>query len=75
MQVYHLSNLDEPIYTADGLSFLPPFLASDFTVRRSAAREALVEILVAELGDSAAKAPYMIVLVPGPSLLYETDCS
>jgi hypothetical protein len=46
---------------ANGLSFLPPFLTSDFNVRRSIARERLVEILVAELGDATHKSPYLIV--------------
>ena len=46
---------------APGLSFLPSFLTSDFTIRRSTARDTLEEILVAELGDSTFKAPYLIL--------------
>jgi cleavage and polyadenylation specificity factor subunit 1 len=53
--------LNTPVYSANGLGFLPPFLSADFTVRRAAAKETLAEILVAELGDEIHKAPYMIV--------------
>ena len=60
-QIYKASDLSHPVYSANGLSFLPPFLSEDFTIRRSSAREILVEILVAELGDSVTKTPYLIV--------------
>ncbi len=60
-QIFRLPNLQEPVYIADGLAFLPPFLSSEFAVRRSSAKETLIEILVAELGDSTHKAPYLIV--------------
>jgi len=60
-QIFRLPNLQKPVYVADGLGFLPPFLSTDFTVRRSSAKETLTEILVAELGDSTHKAPYLIV--------------
>ena len=53
--------LAKPVYTAPGLSFLPGFLTPEFTVRRSTAKDALQEIIVAELGDSTYKAPFMIV--------------
>ncbi|KAL9608934.1 MAG: hypothetical protein Q9167_006257 [Letrouitia subvulpina] len=60
LQIFRLPSIHKPIYVADGLSFLPPFLAPDFTVRRSQAREILTEILVAELGDPVQKSPFMI---------------
>ena len=60
-QIFRLSDLATPIYTADGLGFLPPFLSTEFTVRRSAAKEILTEILVTELGDATTKSPYLIV--------------
>lgn len=59
--MFRLPNLKKPVFVADGLSFLPPFLSPEFTVRRSLAREHLTEILVAELGDSVYKSPYLIV--------------
>ena len=60
-KIFRLPNLNKPVYIADGLSFLPPFLSSDFTIRRSSARETLCEILMTELGDSTHKSPYLIV--------------
>lgn len=61
-QVYRLPSLQKPVYTAEGLSFLPPFLSSEFAIRRSSARDSIVEILIAELGDAAWNAsPYLIV--------------
>ena len=56
-----MPNLTKPVYLAEGLSFLPPFLSSDFTARRSSAKEALTEIMVAELGDAIHRSPYLIV--------------
>lgn len=49
------------MYVAEGLSSIPPVLSPQYTARRSAAREILTEILVAELGDATSKAPYLIV--------------
>ncbi|KAL9046240.1 MAG: hypothetical protein Q9214_000876 [Letrouitia sp. 1 TL-2023] len=60
-QIFRLPRVQKPVYVAEGLSFLPPFLAPDFTVRRSQAREILTEILVAELGDPVQKSPFMIL--------------
>ena len=60
-KIFRLSNLRKPVYCADDLSFLPPFLFTEFTIRRSSARESLKEILLAELGDATHKSPYLIV--------------
>jgi cleavage and polyadenylation specificity factor subunit 1 len=55
------------MYVAEGLCFVPPVLSADYAARRSAARETLTEILVADLGDSVSKTPYLIVSNrPGP---------
>ncbi|KAK3177207.1 hypothetical protein OEA41_008536 [Lepraria neglecta] len=61
LQIFRLPNLHKPVYSADGLSFLPPFLSTEFTIRRSSARESLTEILMTELGDSTHKSPYLIL--------------
>ncbi|MCJ1464049.1 mRNA cleavage and polyadenylation factor subunit [Pseudocyphellaria aurata] len=61
LQIFRLPNLKKGVYIADGLSFLPPFLSTEFTVRRSTARENLKEILIAELGDATHKSPYLIL--------------
>ena len=61
-QVYRLPSLLKPVFAAEGLSFLPPFLSSEFNIRRSSARDDIAEILVAELGDTFWNAsPYLIV--------------
>lgn len=36
-------------------------LSADYAARRSAARETLTEILVADLGDEVSTSPYLIV--------------
>ena len=75
-QVYRASDLSRPVYSANGLSFLPPFLSEDFTIRRSSAREPLVEILVAELGDTVVKSPYLIVCTSTAyAKCFLTNCS
>ncbi|MCJ1395282.1 mRNA cleavage and polyadenylation factor subunit [Xylographa bjoerkii] len=61
LQIYKASDLSRSVYSANGLSFLPPFLSEEFMIRRSSAREPLVEILVAELGDTVTKSPYLIL--------------
>lgn len=61
LQIFRLPNLQKPVYSTDGLSFLPPFLSTEFTIRRSSAKESLTEILVVELGDLTHKSPYLIV--------------
>ena len=53
--------MDKPVYAVDGLTFIPPFLAPDFTLRRNAARENVIEILLADLGDTVHKSPYLVV--------------
>lgn len=73
-QVYRMPDLENPIYLAPGLGFLPPFLSVDFTVRRSNARERLMEILVADLGDKFHRSPFLIVrpfIMPRLPLLIE----
>ena len=56
-----MPDIENPVYIAPGLNFVPPFLSTDFSVRRSSARTELVEILVAELGDKFDRTPYLIV--------------
>ncbi len=40
---------------------MPPVLSADYAARRSAARETLAEIIVADLGDVVSTSPYLIV--------------
>lgn len=66
-QVYALPDLSKAVYVAEGLCFAPPVLSADYVARRSAARETLTEILVADLGDTVFKSPYLIVSLESPS--------
>ncbi|KAI4101275.1 MAG: hypothetical protein L6R37_005018 [Teloschistes peruensis] len=61
LQIFCLPSLERYVYKADGLSFLPPFLTPEFFVRRSQAKESLVQILVTDLGDVSQKAPYLML--------------
>ncbi|KAI9698522.1 MAG: mRNA cleavage and polyadenylation factor subunit [Candelina mexicana] len=60
-KIYDLSRLGTAAYTAETLTFLPPTLSAEYTVRRSTARENVAELLVADLGDAVSKAPYLIL--------------
>ncbi|KAI4242948.1 MAG: hypothetical protein LQ352_007140 [Teloschistes flavicans] len=61
LQIFCLPSLEQHVYKADGLSLLPPFLTPEFFVRRSQAKESLVQILVADLGEVSQRAPYLIL--------------
>ncbi|ERS96867.1 hypothetical protein HMPREF1624_07076 [Sporothrix schenckii ATCC 58251] len=58
--IYSLPSLKQ-LYVADGLSYIPPLLSADYTARRGTTREELTELLVADLGDTVAKSPYLIL--------------
>jgi hypothetical protein len=60
-QVFSLLNLKTPIYSTDALPFFPGIITDDFTVRRNASKEVLSDVVLADLGDSTAKSPYLIV--------------
>ncbi|TPX19066.1 uncharacterized protein E0L32_011227 [Thyridium curvatum] len=59
--VYALPNLAEPVYVTEGLCYVPPTLAIDFVARRGMPKEIITEILVADLGDTIAKHPYLVL--------------
>ncbi|KAF7548008.1 hypothetical protein G7Z17_g7352 [Cylindrodendrum hubeiense] len=61
LHVYALPDLSGPVYVAEGLTYVPPFLSTDYTHRRGMARETLSEIMVADLGDSVSQQPYLIL--------------
>jgi cleavage and polyadenylation specificity factor subunit 1 len=64
VKIYALPDLSKSVYVAEGLCFVPPVLSADYAARRSAARETLTEILVADLGDAVSKSPYLLVSSP-----------
>lgn len=61
LQVFELPNLERSVYIAPQLSYLPPVLSTDNTPRRATGKETLTEVLFADIGDSAAKSPHLIV--------------
>ncbi|KAI1815513.1 CPSF A subunit region-domain-containing protein [Poronia punctata] len=61
LHVYSLSNLETPIYVAEGLSYLPPLLSTDFAARRGTSKENVKEISVADLGDKTSSSPYLVI--------------
>ncbi|KUJ24329.1 uncharacterized protein LY89DRAFT_604897 [Mollisia scopiformis] len=61
LHIYALPNLSKAVYIAEGLCFVPPVLSADYAARKSAARETLTEIIVADLGDDVSRYPYLIL--------------
>ncbi|KAH7391412.1 CPSF A subunit region-domain-containing protein [Cadophora sp. MPI-SDFR-AT-0126] len=61
LHIYSLPNLSKAVYVAEGLCFVPPVLSADYAARRSAARETITELIVADLGDEISKSPYLIL--------------
>lgn len=61
LHIYSLSNMSKPVYVAEGLSYVPPWLSSDYTTRKGTSRESLNELLVTDLGDSVSQSPYLIL--------------
>ncbi|KAK2625576.1 hypothetical protein QTJ16_004888 [Diplocarpon rosae] len=59
--IYALPDLSKAAYVAEGLCFVPPVLSAAYAARRSAARETITELIVADLGDETSKSPYLIV--------------
>ncbi|PNY28839.1 Protein cft1 [Tolypocladium capitatum] len=72
LHIYALPNLAEPVFLAECLTSIPPFLSADYTARRGASRESIAEILVADLGDAVSQTTYLIVRHSSDDLsLYE----
>lgn len=63
-KVFQVPDLAIPVYTAESLSFLPPYLSAEYTVKRSVVRETITEILVADIGERTASSPYLFVCNP-----------
>ncbi|PFH57030.1 hypothetical protein XA68_15602 [Ophiocordyceps unilateralis] len=61
LHIYSLPDLSTPIFVAESLTSIPPFLSAEYTARRGARRETVAEILVADLGDAVSYWPYLIV--------------
>ncbi|ORY68642.1 CPSF A subunit region-domain-containing protein [Pseudomassariella vexata] len=61
LYVYALPDLTQPVCVVEGLSYVPPILSAGYSARRGSAKEALTEILVADLGDTTSSSPFLIV--------------
>ncbi|KAF2674469.1 protein CFT1 [Microthyrium microscopicum] len=61
LEVFELPNLNKPIYTTPAFQYLPGQIGDDFVKRRFAAKETLVEVLVADIGDVTTKSPHIIL--------------
>ncbi|KAI9700512.1 MAG: mRNA cleavage and polyadenylation factor subunit [Bogoriella megaspora] len=61
LQTFALPTLSESIYSLPSLSYLPPILSPGQNPRRTAAREDLAEVLIAELGSTGIRSPHLIV--------------
>lgn len=60
LHVYALPDLSTPVFVAEALTSIPPYLSADFTARKGASKEHISEILVADLGDAISQTPYLI---------------
>lgn len=60
MHVFSLPDL-QPIYAAPTLRQLPPLLTTDAPQRRAGPKEALAELLVADLGFEGVTQPYLVL--------------
>lgn len=60
-QIYLLSDLNQPRWTAEGLNLLPRNIGPDLPVRRSATRMGLNELLVTTLDINSSKSICLIV--------------
>ncbi|KAF2417221.1 hypothetical protein EJ08DRAFT_654574 [Tothia fuscella] len=69
LRIFELPNLEDAVYSSDGLSFVLPTLTEDAVPRRNATKESLTEIVVADLGDETAKSPYLIVRTSNDDLI------
>ncbi|KXX80155.1 Protein cft1 [Madurella mycetomatis] len=72
LHIYRLPDLSKPVYVAEGLSYTPPGLSADYAARKGTAKETVAEILVADLGDTTHRSPYLILRHANDDLtLYE----
>ncbi|EEP76631.1 conserved hypothetical protein [Uncinocarpus reesii 1704] len=59
--IFSLPNLSNPLCSLGGVDFLPPMLSCEPFRKRATYRETLSEVLMADLGDSISRQPYMIL--------------
>ncbi|KAL7273267.1 mRNA cleavage and polyadenylation factor subunit [Rhizina undulata] len=62
LQIWNLEDLSAPVLVIDRFNTLPPLLSTETTAHtpRFAHKEAIIEILVANIGDQFVREPYLI---------------
>ncbi|KAL5615017.1 hypothetical protein BROUX41_005082 [Berkeleyomyces rouxiae] len=82
--IYNLPNLETPIYSAEGITFVPHLFSPEYSKnKRGFVQEELKEVVVVDLGDRISQSPYLVlrnsfddlivytpVITPGPSDLH-----
>ncbi|KAB5584746.1 CPSF A subunit region-domain-containing protein [Coniochaeta sp. 2T2.1] len=61
LYIYRLPDLTKPIYVAQGLTYIPPYLTASYAPRKGTQKDMLTELLLADLGDATHKSPYLIL--------------
>ncbi|TWU76228.1 mRNA cleavage and polyadenylation factor subunit [Metarhizium rileyi] len=61
LHIYALPDVSKPVFVAEALTSIPPFLSASFVARKGASKENITEILVADLGDAISQTPHLIV--------------
>ncbi|KAL1603936.1 mRNA cleavage and polyadenylation factor subunit [Paraconiothyrium brasiliense] len=61
LHVFATSDMSKPVYVAEGLAFLPPFLTADYYPKRSTSKATITEIIAADIGDSTSRSLHLIV--------------
>jgi cleavage and polyadenylation specificity factor subunit 1 len=53
--------MSKPVFVAEGLCFLPPFLTTEYYPKRNTSKAAITEIIAADIGDATSRSPHLIV--------------
>ncbi|WEW58506.1 mRNA cleavage and polyadenylation factor subunit [Emydomyces testavorans] len=69
LSIFSLPNLSTPLCSVGGIDFLPPILPCEPSPRRATYREAISEVLIADLGDSISRQAYMILRTTNDDLV------
>ncbi|TPX25049.1 mRNA cleavage and polyadenylation factor subunit [Coccidioides immitis] len=67
--IFSLPTLTEPLCSVDGVDLLPLILSCEPPPKRVTYRETLSEVLIADLGDSISRQPYMILRTANDDLI------
>ncbi|PVI08231.1 hypothetical protein DM02DRAFT_666191 [Periconia macrospinosa] len=74
LHVFAMSDLTKSVYVAEGLSFLPPILTSDYYGRRSTAKAAITELVAADIGDTTSRSPHLVIRTSTDDLVIYKAC-